>query len=182
MFGARCGAAIVDAGVVAVAAVLSWQAFITSTYERVGPIAVQDCAALRGTVRVCEELNGMTYVSNATTSLAVEWLAWLVPIILIHVVMQSKTGFTIGKGLFGLRTVSEDGMPAGMKQTLLRTTLAVVDAAPWCFPILAIGLILDNSGHRRLGDMVAKTFVVSKSDAGRPITVPGLRPDAVPAS
>jgi uncharacterized RDD family membrane protein YckC len=93
--------------------------------------------------------------------------------LLLLVVLQGLTGWTIGKLLTGLRTVKEDGSAPGISKALLRWVLLVIDGLP-CIPLVGFICALTTQGHRRVGDMAAKTFVVKRSAAGQPILVPGL--------
>lgn len=89
------------------------------------------------------------------------------------VVIQGLTGRTVGKALTGVRTVGEDGAPPGLLKALLRWVLWAVDAFPYVVPLLGPIVALTTQGHRRVGDMVAKTYVVRAGAAGAPIAVPG---------
>ncbi len=95
------------------------------------------------------------------------------------VVLQGFTGWTPGKLVAGIRVVRDDGRPPGFVKALLRWLLWIVDGFPYFIPGL-VGFItgLTTTGHRRVGDMVAKTLVVRKAAAGSPVAVPGLTPAA----
>ncbi|MGH9209609.1 MAG: RDD family protein [Acidimicrobiales bacterium] len=84
--------------------------------------------------------------------------------------IEGLAGGSLGQQMVGLRRVRADGRRAGVVRVAARWLLWVADAAPWCFPW--VGLIVGTSsrGHRRVGDMVAGTYVVRKADAGRPIS------------
>ena len=105
---------------------------------------------------------------------AAAWLAFVVA----YIVLQGVTGWTPGKLLLGLRTVSEDGQKPGIVKSLIRSVLWIIDGLP-CIPLVGFICALTTTGHRRLGDMAAKTFVVRKGDAGRPVVVPGMALTAV---
>ncbi|MGH9083849.1 MAG: RDD family protein, partial [Acidimicrobiales bacterium] len=90
------------------------------------------------------------------------------------VVLQGLTGWTPGKLLTGIRTVREDGRRPGIVKAFLRWVMWVVDGFPYVIPLLGGILALTTLGHRRVGDMVAKTFVVRARAAGAPIVVPGM--------
>jgi uncharacterized RDD family membrane protein YckC len=92
----------------------------------------------------------------------------------MFVILQGLTGWSIGKLVTGIRVVQEDGRPAGIVKALVRWLLWIVDAFPYVLPLVGFIVGLSTVGHRRVGDMVAKTFVVSSSAAGSPIVVPGL--------
>lgn len=84
------------------------------------------------------------------------------------IVIQGLTGGSPGKLLTGLRVVDEQGRRAGVGRSLLRTVLWVVDGAPWIVPLVGFITGLTSTGHRRVGDMAAKTYVVHRSAVGRP--------------
>ncbi|MDZ4828090.1 MAG: RDD family protein, partial [Actinomycetota bacterium] len=82
------------------------------------------------------------------------------------VILQSLTGGTVGKLMTGVRVVDANGRRAPFGRVLLRSLFLLLD---YSFCVL-IGLItaLVSSGHQRVGDMVAKTYVVAAPDVGRP--------------
>lgn len=94
--------------------------------------------------------------------------------LLLLVVLQGLTGWTVGKLITGIRTVKEDGTPPGLVKSFLRWLLWVVDGQPCGLPLVGFITGLTTTGHRRVGDMAAKTFVVRASVAGAPVSVPGL--------
>lgn len=98
------------------------------------------------------------------------------------VVLQGVTGWTPGKLLTGLRTVRQDGTKPGVGKALVRWLLLVVDTQPCGVPLVGFITALTTQGHRRVGDMAAKTFVVRRSAAGSPVLVRGLTADAAPAT
>ena len=95
--------------------------------------------------------------------------------LLVFVVLQGVSGWTFGKLVTGIRCVRPDGAPPGVLKALIRWILWIVDGLPF-FVVGLVGFIvgLTTVGHRRVGDMVAKTFVVRKDAAGRPIRVAGM--------
>jgi uncharacterized RDD family membrane protein YckC len=127
----------------------------------------------------CLQIGDRVYMTDGADA-AIQAVVSILWFGLVYVVWQGFTGMTPGKALWGLRVVGEDGQSPGMGRAFLRTILWVVDGAPWCIP--AVGLItgLTSTGHRRVGDMAAKTFVIAKADAGRPPMVPGLGPIGAP--
>jgi uncharacterized RDD family membrane protein YckC len=99
----------------------------------------------------------------------------------LFVLLQGLTGWTPGKLVTGIRLVREDGRRAGIGRAALRWLLWIVDGFPYFLPGL-VGFIvgLTTTGHRRIGDMAAKTFVVKRAAAGSPIAVPGMTTAAAP--
>jgi hypothetical protein len=93
--------------------------------------------------------------------------------IFLHVILQAITGWTPGKLLVGLRVVGEDGRKAALWRVLVRWLMWVVDGLPFA-GLVAFITGLTTTGHRRVGDMVAKTYVVPKEAMGHPVAVPGV--------
>jgi uncharacterized RDD family membrane protein YckC len=103
------------------------------------------------------------------------WGASALYSVLVFWVLQGLTGATPGKALFGIRTVDEAGTAPGIGRAAIRSILWIVDGIGCCIPLVAPIAAFSSKGHRRVGDMVAKTFVVDRSSMGAgPIQVPGL--------
>jgi uncharacterized RDD family membrane protein YckC len=68
-------------------------------------------------------------------------------------------GQTIGKRLFGLRVISEDGEPARFVAVIVRNLVRVVDFLPLLYGLGVVTLIV-SSRSQRLGDYAGGTFVV----------------------
>lgn len=177
-------AALLDAALVIVPAVL----LLTASFEYL------DVASLdRPADQFCDDyldevggfcldladVNDRVYFADSTNPAAT--LYYWGGTFLLLVVLQGLTGWTPGKLLTGIRTVREDGRPAGLVKAFVRWFLWIVDAFPYVVPLLGFIVALTTTGHRRVGDMVAKTFVVRASAAGRPVVVAGLTP-GVPAA
>lgn len=180
VFGRRAMAALIDAALVMVPAVV----VLTASFHYL------DVAELdRGPDRFCDEYleqfdNGVcvnladvddrVYFSDGITgaSGAVYWGGTIVLLVLL----QGLTGWTPGKLLVGIRTVGEDGRRAGVLRCLVRWLMWIVDAFPYVLPLLGFIVGLTTQGHRRIGDMAAKTFVVHRSAVGSPIVIPGADP------
>ena len=84
-----------------------------------------------------------------------------------NVLLQGSGGASIGKLILGLRVVDGAGQVASIGRNLVRWLLLIVDAV-FCF---LIGLITASvtHPHRRVGDMVASTYVIGVADLGRPV-------------
>lgn len=96
---------------------------------------------------------------------------WATISILNLVVLQTVTGASVGKQLLGLRVVIPNGRTAGIGRNLLRWVLLIVDTACCFLPGLLTSF--NTKGHRRIGDLAAGTYVVHRSAAGRPLSIPG---------
>ncbi|TMC42152.1 MAG: RDD family protein [Chloroflexi bacterium] len=68
-------------------------------------------------------------------------------------------GQTIGKRIFGLRVISEDGEPARFVAVVVRNLVRVIDFLPAFYGLGLVTLIV-SSRSQRLGDYAGGTFVV----------------------
>lgn len=116
------------------------------------------------------ELMGTTYILHSGTAALVVlgamayWIGALV-------VLQGLTGLTIGKGLVGIRAVNAEGRPCGVGRAAVRWLFLIVDAFPYFVPML-VGFIVTVStrSRQRVGDIVAKTWVISADAIDKPLT------------
>jgi uncharacterized RDD family membrane protein YckC len=182
VFGRRILAVLIDLLLIWIpilgVASADFEYLTTETLADEGLTGEAYCDVLTERGDVCADLTDMegieaVYFSegwSATTNL----VFWLLPFALL-VVLQGFTGWSPGKLITGIRVVQEDGRPPGFVKALLRWLLWIVDGFPWLIPGL-VGFItgLTTVGHRRVGDMAAKTFVVRKGAAGAPVAIAGL--------
>lgn len=98
-------------------------------------------------------------------------LAYLVG---VFVIQRGLTGSTLGTRALGIATVGHDGEPIGPARALWRSVAGIVDYLPCCLPIVGIVTIFATTGHRRVGDLAARSVVVDRRHVGAPILVPGL--------
>lgn len=76
-------------------------------------------------------------------------------------------GSTPGKRLMGIRVIRQDGLPIGLREAALRNLVRAADMLPPPSYILGGLVMYFDSQGRRLGDMVAGTYVVvEKFDIG----------------
>jgi uncharacterized RDD family membrane protein YckC len=68
-------------------------------------------------------------------------------------------GQTVGKRLYGLRVIRDDGAPAGFVAVLIRNLIRIVDFLP-AFYGLGLLMVIGTSRSQRLGDLAAGTYVV----------------------
>jgi uncharacterized RDD family membrane protein YckC len=68
-------------------------------------------------------------------------------------------GQTIGKRIFGLRVIADDGSPAGFTAVMVRNLLRVIDFLPGFYGLGLLAIVV-SSRSQRLGDLAAGTFVV----------------------
>jgi hypothetical protein len=119
---------------------------------------------------VCLDAGDRVYFSEGVP--VAPWALGLGLAILINVLLQGLKGWTPGKLLFGIRTVAEDGREPGIGRAIIRWLLLIVDDL--CAGLVGFIVALTSKGHRRVGDMAAKTFVVGSQYMGSPIVVPGM--------
>jgi uncharacterized RDD family membrane protein YckC len=103
------------------------------------------------------------------------WFSLLLVVLfgIVYGLIPGITGASPGKSLFGIRVVRADGTKPGWKRGLLRSVCWGVDGLMLLLPT-AMWLATFTPRHRRLGDYVARTYVVRRDAAGRP--VPQHRP------
>lgn len=109
--------------------------------------------------------------SGAQTLLSVVWFAFFV-------LLQGLTGGSPGKLLFGLRVVDQHGNRCGLGKSLGRTLMWIVDAAPWLVPLVGPITAFTSTGHRRVGDLAAGTYVITSSAVGSPVMPSTAEPPA----
>ena len=86
-----------------------------------------------------------------------------------YFLQEGLFSLTIGKRLLRLRIVGREGDPASVKESLLRNLLRFVDWLPFLY-ILGVLSVVISTERRRLGDLVAGTFVTPapEKDANPP--------------
>jgi len=131
----------------------------------------EDVRELEDDVASCVEIGDRTYFTT-NGDVAVQIVTW-VAFVGLYAALQGATGRTPGKAVFGLKVVNEQGRNPGFGRGLVRTLLWIVDGQPCGIPLVGFITGLTTKGHRRVGDMAAKTFVVGKAHSG-PVVVPGL--------
>lgn len=88
-------------------------------------------------------------------------LVFLFIIFVYFILLEAYAGGTIGKMALGMKLVDIDGKKIGILKSLIRNLLRLVDGLP-AFNVLGAVLIARSLKHQRIGDLVAKTFVVEK--------------------
>ena len=76
-------------------------------------------------------------------------------------------GQTIGKRLFHLRVIDQDGLPLKMEQAWVRNLMRVFDALPFAYLFGGLS-ILTSPLMQRFGDRVAGTLVVRQTPLAAP--------------
>lgn len=81
-----------------------------------------------------------------------------------HALLERWTGTTLGKRLFGLRVVLDDGARLTLSASVLRNALRLVDGLGYWS--VAVAVILVRGDGKRLGDAVGGTLVVRDAERG----------------
>ena len=75
------------------------------------------------------------------------------------IVMEAYAGWTVGKWILGMKVVDRNGNHIGLRKSIIRNLLRMVDGLP-AFNILGVILITSSGKGQRFGDRLAKTYVV----------------------
>ena len=138
------------------------------------PGAADGCIAYDGQIFLLDGGEASTQ-----TVLSLGWFAFFV-------VLQGLTGGSPGKLLFGLRVVDQYGKRCGIGRSLARTLMWAIDSAPWIVPLIGPITAFTSTGHRRVGDLAAGTYVITSSAVGSPVMAavaappPGAAPWGAP--
>ncbi len=114
------------------------------------------------------------------TELAIILGALLVAVLLFVVILPGRRGWTPGHLAADLRIVRGDGTRTGLFRALVRTVAWVIDILPGV-PLVAYASTRLTRRHQRVGDLLARTYVVDKRAAGRPVDQPLTEDGAVGA-
>ena len=87
---------------------------------------------------------------------AVQWVYF--------VVLEARTGRSVGKRAVGLRVVTASGRPIGFRAAALRNLLRAADALPTGYLVGLVSMAV-TARFQRLGDLVAGTMVVVPESA-----------------
>jgi uncharacterized RDD family membrane protein YckC len=77
------------------------------------------------------------------------------------ILLPARSGKTIGKKLLGIKIVKEDGSPIGIKDSLARYLLMIVDSLPTFF-IVGFYYMKNSDQNQRFGDKAAGTVVIQE--------------------
>ncbi len=95
--------------------------------------------------------------------------------------LPGLTGATLGQRLLAVRVVGANGRPAGFARNLVRQLLWIIDGLPWVIPfVVGFFTALLSRGNQRVGDMVARTWVVRAGSEAVSATGPGLLDSGLP--
>jgi len=77
---------------------------------------------------------------------------------LYFVLMEGRTGQTVGKMVAKTKVVNASWEQINMQEAVLRTLLRFIDG--FLFYLVGLIVIVSSEKNQRLGDLVAKTYVV----------------------
>ncbi len=122
----------------------------------VGAIAVGswDAATFERLERTNGDVEALDLGAGSVLVLVLAFLWWVVVLPLL----EWRTGRTLGKSLFGLRTVTESGVAPTFGQVILRR-LTLFFSGP--LQLIDWGWAFFNKKHQRGLDVLAKTLVIS---------------------
>jgi uncharacterized RDD family membrane protein YckC len=103
--------------------------------------------------------------------IAIFLLEWFYPV-LFEVL---RDGATPGKRAMGLQVLHDDGTPIGWTASMVRNLLRAVDFLPVFYAFGLVSMLL-NDEFKRLGDLVAGSVVVYRSERSGEPTLPEQRP------
>lgn len=185
--GRRALAALIDLAVYLVAGWIVFAAMAERIGGEVGAAGCTDYQEGRGGLNLCAGFNDELLVirgGGVVAYLAVILGIWF----LYHGVLQGAVGATPGKLVTGLRVVGADGSPAGIPRAVVRSLTLGLSWLVFGFGFLLAALIgailvLGGRDHQRVGDRLARTYVVRSRDVGNPPVRPVgavARPEGVP--
>ncbi len=131
---------------------------LTLDLEITGYLAVDDVFVLGNLLEGLDEAAGAALGLAVTVGLLVG----------LPVTVETLTrGRSVGKIAAGIRVVRDDGGPVRLRQSLVRGLLAVLEI--WlAFGCIALIASLANSRGKRLGDLLAGTYVVRERGVAVP--------------
>jgi uncharacterized RDD family membrane protein YckC len=103
---------------------------------------------------------------------------WISILPLYFLVTEGVWGRSVGKLLMGTVVVDKAGRAPGLIKAAARTVLRIVEVNPFLICLPAIIVYTASKRRQRLGDMVARTYVVRAADlkalrSGQPPALPG---------
>jgi uncharacterized RDD family membrane protein YckC len=166
VMGRRIFAFIID--FVLVASVMIIVAAITAKRFSGAPDSACQILKDNGNNDACFQLGSHVYTWHGARQASI-WGVGIIFGFLNNGLLTGLTGASVGKFILGLRVVNAEGKICGLGRATVRWLLLIVDFY-FCF---LVGLITASvtHPHKRVGDMVATTFVVATGDVGVPVVV-----------
>jgi len=111
-----------------------------------------------------ETMASRYFVATMDVNLSLFAWVWFGNVVLIFFyfwIFESIWSKTPGKWILGLRVVSNDGQRVGWVTSLIRNVLRILDSI--FYYLIGAIFFSTTKRHQRLGDLVAKTFVIRSS-------------------
>ncbi|HTL87135.1 MAG TPA: RDD family protein [Acidimicrobiia bacterium] len=124
---------------------------------------------VNGFTGTCVQLGSRVYTWDSG-KYALGLLLGVGVVFLNSVILQGITGASVGKMITGVRVVNTQGAVCGIGRAFLRWVLLIVDL--FCAGLVGLISVLATHPHRRVGDMVAGTYVIGTADVGQPVVAP----------
>jgi hypothetical protein len=177
--GRRIAGWMVDVAIVVVAVTLALVA-LGDSFQRPGPSTSLD-------VRFIDGDTAIFFRSTVAVVHAWEWAvaggAAVLVVLIGMIILPGRRGWSPGLLAADLRLVGPDGHRVGVRRALVRFIGWIVDALPG---VPLVGYIAMRTGrhHQRVGDRMARTFVVDHRLAGQPptelVAVESTQPTPIP--
>ena len=169
--GRRIGAVFIDFAILLIPSVVIAFAFLEKRTD------VTECSRVVASLKTCLTVGDNVYVATGGRALAWQVVSALLGVA-YYVLLQGRTGWTLGKRLVGVRVVDATGAVCGSSRAFVRYLPLLVPAlipaiGPFLGGLIALVefiLILAHRRHQRMGDLFAKTFVVRQEAVGHPIS------------
>jgi uncharacterized RDD family membrane protein YckC len=92
-------------------------------------------------------------------------LVWLGIAVAYFPVLETLYGRSLGKLVSGIVVVNESGRLPRLGQSVVRTLLRLIEVNPFLIGGLPAGIVaLRTRSKQRLGDMLARTYVITTAD------------------
>jgi uncharacterized RDD family membrane protein YckC len=107
----------------------------------------------------------ISFLSKGVSWFSSFWGIWLIGFfgffmieLVYFVVLEGHYGKTLGKWFLKIKVVSTAGQTCGIKKALIRNIMRIADG--FFYYIVGVVLLVTMDNHQRLGDYLAKTYVI----------------------
>ncbi len=168
--GRRIGAVFIDFALLLIPLLIIASASLEKRTD------VTSCDQIEASLKNCLTLGSDVYAATGGRVVGWQILSALVGVA-YYVIVQGLTGWSIGKRLVGVRVVDATGSVCGIPRAFVRYLPLLIPAlipavGPFLGFFIALAefiLILAHRRHQRMGDLIAKTFVVRQDAVGQPV-------------
>ena len=168
--GRRIGAVFID---FALLLIPLFVIFFASLEKRTD---VTSCDQIEASLKSCLTLGNDVYAATGGQVVGYQLMSALLAVA-YYVILQGMTGWSLGKRMVGIRVVDATGAVCGIPRAFVRYLPFLIPALiPAVGPILGglialaeFILILAHRRHQRMGDLMAKTYVVRREAVGQPV-------------